>query len=261
MDGEGSEPTQELDGREALTPVFDDLNRYEATTHFNGQSTIALDGDRATGESYCLAHHLFTEDGERKLMVASLRYLDTFVKIDGTWLFAERNLYVDWTETRRHLRSVRSGQRSGGSFLRQGSEVVGDAGEPTRRQPRLQRSQGRAVRRERLGDLHGRVDRGLLGVETGCVLPAEVKTVMTLQRTQGPGRLDRERLISGCLNRRSSRMCFGSARRRSAHDLNTSTSSAGRQRLVKCADQTLPSHWRPSTPGVVGRPVARFACT
>jgi hypothetical protein len=100
MEGEGSEPTQELNGREALTPVFDDLNRYDATTHFNGQSTVTLNGDRATGESYCLAHHLFTEDGERKLMVASLRYLDTFVKSDGTWLFAERKLYVDWTETR-----------------------------------------------------------------------------------------------------------------------------------------------------------------
>jgi hypothetical protein len=51
MEGEGSEPTQELSGREALTPVFDDLNWYEATTHFNGQSTVALDGDQATGES------------------------------------------------------------------------------------------------------------------------------------------------------------------------------------------------------------------
>jgi hypothetical protein len=70
------------------------------TTHFNGQSTVTLNGDRATGESYCLAHHLYTEDGERKLMVASLRYLDTFAKVDGTWLFAERRLYVDWTETR-----------------------------------------------------------------------------------------------------------------------------------------------------------------
>jgi hypothetical protein len=100
MQGEGSKPTQELNGREALTPVFDDLNRYEATTHFNGQSTIALDGDRATGESYCLAHHLHTEDGERKLMVASLRYLDTFLKRDDTWLFDERQLYVDWTESR-----------------------------------------------------------------------------------------------------------------------------------------------------------------
>lgn len=91
---------RELNGRQALTPVFDDLNHYQATTHFNGQSTIALDGDRATGESYCLAHHLFTENGTRKLMVASLRYLDSFVKIGGAWLFAERELYVDWTETR-----------------------------------------------------------------------------------------------------------------------------------------------------------------
>ena len=100
MEGQGSAPTQVLDGRETLTPVFDDLNRYQATMHFNGQSTISLDGDRATGESYCIAHHLFTEDGERKLMVAWLRYGDTFVKLDGAWLFAERNLYVDWTETR-----------------------------------------------------------------------------------------------------------------------------------------------------------------
>ena len=100
MDGQGSEPSYALDGREALTPVFDDLNRYQATMHFNGQSTIVLDGDRATGESYCVAHHLFTDEGERKLMVAWLRYADTFAKVEGAWLFAERNLYVDWTETR-----------------------------------------------------------------------------------------------------------------------------------------------------------------
>jgi hypothetical protein len=103
MDGDGTEPTQQLNGREALTPVFDNLNNYETTTHFNGQSTVALDGDRATGESYCLAHHLYTEGGERKLMVASLRYHDTFVKLDGAWLFAERRLIVDWTETRASL--------------------------------------------------------------------------------------------------------------------------------------------------------------
>jgi hypothetical protein len=77
MNGQGSQPTQVLDGREALTPVFEDPNRYEATEHFNGQSTIELAGERATGESYCIAHHLFTEDGERKLMLAHLRYSDT----------------------------------------------------------------------------------------------------------------------------------------------------------------------------------------
>jgi hypothetical protein len=100
MGGQGSEPTQVLDGREALTPVFEDLKRYQATMHFNGQSTIAIDGDRATGESYCIAHHLFTEDDERKLMIAWLRYRDTLVKLEGAWLFAARDLYVYWTETR-----------------------------------------------------------------------------------------------------------------------------------------------------------------
>jgi len=100
MDGEGTEPTYVLEGRDALTPAFDDLNRYEVTTHFNGQSTVTLDGERAIGESYTIAHHVYTEDGERKIMVASLRYLDNFTKIAGRWYFAERKLILDWSETR-----------------------------------------------------------------------------------------------------------------------------------------------------------------
>ena len=66
MSGEGNEATYVLEGREALTPIFDDLNQYEATTHFNGQSTITIDGNRATGESYTIAHHLFCEDGSAR---------------------------------------------------------------------------------------------------------------------------------------------------------------------------------------------------
>jgi hypothetical protein len=100
MSGPGTEPTYVLEGREQLTPVFADLNQYQATTHFNGQSTIDLNGDRGTGESYTIAHHLFTKDGQRQIMIASLRYLDTFAKAGGAWLFAERNLILDWSETR-----------------------------------------------------------------------------------------------------------------------------------------------------------------
>ena len=101
MNAKDPKPSQELHSREALAPVFADLNQYDATTHFVGQSTIfTLGGDRATGEAHCLAHHVTVEGGRRRLMVASLRYLDTFVKIDGAWLFAERLLYVDWLEVR-----------------------------------------------------------------------------------------------------------------------------------------------------------------
>jgi SnoaL-like protein len=100
MEGEREEASYELQGREALTPVFDDLNRYEATMHFNGQSTVTVDGDRATGESYTIAHHVFSEEGTRTIMVAWLRYLDVFAKIDGDWYFAERKLILEWSETR-----------------------------------------------------------------------------------------------------------------------------------------------------------------
>jgi len=101
MNAKDATPSQELHSREALAPVFAELNKYEATTHFLGQSTIfTLTEDSATGEAYCLAHHVTLEGGKRRLMLASLRYLDTFVKNDGSWLFAERRLYVDWMEER-----------------------------------------------------------------------------------------------------------------------------------------------------------------
>ncbi len=94
-------PSQELHSRQALVPVFVEPNKYDATTHFVGQSTIfSLTADRATGEAYCLAHHVTVAGTKRRLMVASLRYLDTFVKMDNSWLFAERRLYVDWLEER-----------------------------------------------------------------------------------------------------------------------------------------------------------------
>jgi hypothetical protein len=101
MNAKDPKPSMELHSREALAPVFTDLNKYDATTHFVGQSTIfTLTADRATGEAYCLAHHVTVDGAKRRLMVASLRYLDTFVKINGGWLFAERLLYVDWVDER-----------------------------------------------------------------------------------------------------------------------------------------------------------------
>jgi ketosteroid isomerase-like protein len=101
MNAKDPKPSQELNSREALAPVFADLNQYAATMHFVGQSTIlSLTGDRGTGEAYCMAHHLTVDGEKRRLMVAALRYDDTFVKTGTTWLFAERKLYVDWIEER-----------------------------------------------------------------------------------------------------------------------------------------------------------------
>jgi hypothetical protein len=101
MNAKDPKPSQELHSREELAPVFADLNQYAATMHFVGQSTIlTLNQDRAVGQAYCIAHHLNIDGEKRSLMIAYLRYIDTFAKIDGAWLFAERLLYVDWLEQR-----------------------------------------------------------------------------------------------------------------------------------------------------------------
>ena len=101
MNAQDPKASQELRSREALGPVFADLSKYAATMHFVGQSTIlTLTADRGTGEAYCLAHHLTIEAEKRQLMIAALRYYDMFVKVDGSWLFAQRQLYVDWIEKR-----------------------------------------------------------------------------------------------------------------------------------------------------------------
>jgi len=100
MGGPGTEPTYVLEGRDSLAPVFDDLNRYEHTMHFNGQSTVVLDGSTASGDSYTIAHHVYTEDGTRMMMVAWLHYLDRFTRIGLDWYIAERQIILVWSETR-----------------------------------------------------------------------------------------------------------------------------------------------------------------
>ncbi len=101
MNAKDPTPSMDLRSREALAPAFADLNKYDATTHFVGQTTIVtLTNNEATGEAYCLAHHVTVDGAKRRLMIASLRYLDTFVKNEGAWLFSERLLYVDWVDER-----------------------------------------------------------------------------------------------------------------------------------------------------------------
>jgi SnoaL-like domain len=106
-DSRNPQPTQRFRGRAALAPVFDELNNYRVTVHFNGQSTTRVDGARAWAVTYCLVHE-FTVDEKtphslkrvRSLKIAAIRYLDSFVKRDGTWFIRQRQVVVDWTQTR-----------------------------------------------------------------------------------------------------------------------------------------------------------------
>ena len=101
MDSHAAEPSYALDGRESLRPVFENLNTYDRTMHFVGQHTLrSYSPTEVKGQAYCIAHHLNYVEGGQKLMIAYMRYEDTFRKVDGKWLFAERILLVDFVENR-----------------------------------------------------------------------------------------------------------------------------------------------------------------
>ena len=69
MNAKDPKPAMDLHSREALAPVFADLNKYDATTHFVGQSTIfTLMSDRAIGEGVSRLDSYF-DPNERKYYI------------------------------------------------------------------------------------------------------------------------------------------------------------------------------------------------
>jgi uncharacterized protein (TIGR02246 family) len=76
------------------------LDRYEVTTHVVGGQMVTLDGDRATGDTVCLAHHVYRSDGARRMLVMAVRYTDIYARRPDGWRFAERELHLDWRQDR-----------------------------------------------------------------------------------------------------------------------------------------------------------------
>src|ERR1700757_3814623 len=87
-DSRNPEPTQRFRGRAALAPVFHELDSFRATMHFNGQSTTRVDGARASAGPDCLGDQLTVDATAHTLMIAALRYLDSFVKGTASGLSA-----------------------------------------------------------------------------------------------------------------------------------------------------------------------------
>jgi hypothetical protein len=93
-------PTKKIRGRAALAPVCDQFNAYQASMHLNGQSIMRVDSVRASGVTYCLAYQLKVDGTAPSLIIAAIRYLDSFVKQEGRWFIRHRQVMVAWTETR-----------------------------------------------------------------------------------------------------------------------------------------------------------------
>jgi uncharacterized protein (TIGR02246 family) len=89
-----------LEGRAAIVGALARLERYEVTAHLLGHSNHSVEGDHATGESWCRAHHVYEEDGVRRDWVMAIRYLDRYLRRDDGWRIEDRRLVVDWLEDR-----------------------------------------------------------------------------------------------------------------------------------------------------------------
>jgi len=77
------------------------LKRYKKTLHSVTTQQVFLDGDKATGEVYCIAHHIYEDfhQGERLSFDLShnflIRYEDEYVREDGCWVFARRSIHTE----------------------------------------------------------------------------------------------------------------------------------------------------------------------
>jgi ketosteroid isomerase-like protein len=75
------------------------VERYRATFHAVHNQTLELAGDEASGETYCVANHLFERDGRMRKLDWGIRYQDRYRRgADGAWRIAHRELIVDWEQ-------------------------------------------------------------------------------------------------------------------------------------------------------------------
>lgn len=88
-----------LSGRKEIGSAFEGfLKSFETVYHFNGQHVVSIQGDRATGDLYCMTYLFGKEDGKTVKTTIGVRYKDEYVLENGRWLISRRTSYFDWQE-------------------------------------------------------------------------------------------------------------------------------------------------------------------
>jgi hypothetical protein len=82
--------------------------RYARMMHTVHNQTVDIKGDRAEGETYCVAHHLLEGEGRGGTTVfdMGIRYWSRWVRVGEAWRFAHRRVTLDWTEIRPARRTL-----------------------------------------------------------------------------------------------------------------------------------------------------------
>lgn len=97
----GGSAILKLKGRKEMEEAFADfLKNFETVYHLNGQQKVTINGDNATGTSYCLVTLIGTENGKKIKTTIGVIYQDEFVRENNRWLIAKRIGNFDWQEKR-----------------------------------------------------------------------------------------------------------------------------------------------------------------
>ena len=90
-----TEPTSRSRGQAEIAKAIGTARYYRQTTHTIGNHLATVAGDRATGETRCVAYHVLGDEGTETLLVWHIRYLDVFARTQDGWRFEDRELRVD----------------------------------------------------------------------------------------------------------------------------------------------------------------------
>ncbi len=87
----------------AVADLLDTVAGYDRTFHHVGGRVFEAggqgDGARASGRVHCLAHHYQRTANGPVDLVMMIRYLDNYDRtVEGSWLIADRQVVIDWTE-------------------------------------------------------------------------------------------------------------------------------------------------------------------
>jgi hypothetical protein len=94
-----AEPRSVFHGHGELARIIDRIQVYPQTFHFVGNHRVSLDRPDASGEVYCLAHHLTPDAHGGTDLVMLIRYQDTY-RCTDRWRITRRRVVVDWMEYR-----------------------------------------------------------------------------------------------------------------------------------------------------------------
>ncbi|MEE2662979.1 MAG: nuclear transport factor 2 family protein [Myxococcota bacterium] len=72
------------------------MDTFGCTMHKLGNSLIEVEGDRAFGETYAVAHHIQDQPASPTDLVMGVRYLDRFERRGGHWKVAHRVMSFEW---------------------------------------------------------------------------------------------------------------------------------------------------------------------